>query len=82
MVETGQSQSADMAAAKNIAQQTIDAMEKAGLLSQAAPDIEAGTSGTEEQPAADPAPGTSGPATAKPLEEPVRVADTTNIMAV
>ncbi len=81
-LETGHSQSADTASARSIAQQTIDAMEKAGLLSQAAPDIEAGTSGTEEQPAADPAPGTSGPATAKPLEEPVRVADTTNIMAV
>jgi hypothetical protein len=75
MLETGQSQSADMASAKSIAQQTIDAMEKAGLLSQAAPDIEAGTSATEEQP-------DEHPATAEPLEEPVRVADTTNIMAV
>lgn len=75
MLQTGQSQSADLASAKNIAQQTIDAMEKAGLLSQAAPDIEAGTSATEEQ--AD-----KYPATAEPSEEPVRVADTTNIMAV
>ncbi len=82
MYKTGQSKDADMASAKNIAQQTIDGMERAGLLSQAAPDIEAGTSAAEEKPAADPAPGASAPAAAEPLEEPVRVADTTNIMAV
>jgi hypothetical protein len=75
MLETGQSQSADMASAKNIAQQTIDALEKAGLLSQAAPDIEAGTAETEEKP-------DEYPATAEPLEEPVRIADTSNIMSV
>lgn len=74
-MDTGQSQSADMAATKSIAQQTIDAMEKAGLLSQAAPDIEAGTADTEEQP-------DEYPATAERLEEPVRIADTTNIMMV
>jgi len=63
MLQTGQSQSADMASAKSIAQQTIDAMEKAGLLSQAAPDIEAGTSDTEEPQAVDPAPGSAVPGT-------------------
>ncbi|NLB54007.1 MAG: hypothetical protein GX808_13870 [Syntrophomonadaceae bacterium] len=82
MLDTGLNQGANMAAAKSIAQQTLDGLERAGLLSQAAPDIEAGTSATEEQPAVNPAPGTSVPATAEPLEEPVRVADTTNIMAV
>jgi len=75
MLQTGQSQSADLASAKSIAQQTIDALEKAGLLSQAAPDIEAGTTDTEEQP-------DEYPATAEPLDEPVRVLDTTNIMTV
>ncbi|MDD3889894.1 MAG: hypothetical protein PHR65_08225, partial [Syntrophomonadaceae bacterium] len=76
MLDTGLSQDANMAAAKSIAQQTLDGLEKAGLLSQAAPDIESG------KPAADPAPGASAPATAEPLEEPVRIADTTNIIAV
>ncbi|MGI6436234.1 MAG: hypothetical protein ACOX0F_12950 [Syntrophomonadaceae bacterium] len=81
-LNTGQSKNADMAAAKSIAQQTLDGMERAGLLSQAAPDIESGTSAAEEKPAADTAPRASVPATAEPLEEPIRVADTTNIMAV
>ncbi|NLM88897.1 MAG: hypothetical protein GX176_08995 [Syntrophomonadaceae bacterium] len=62
-MNTGQSQSADIASTKSIAQQTIDAMEKAGLLSQAAPDIEAGTADTEEQPAVDPVPGSAVPET-------------------
>lgn len=62
-MNTGQSQSADIASTKSIAQQTIDAMEKAGLLSQAAPDIEAGTADTEEQPEVDPVPGSAVPGT-------------------
>ena len=79
-LETGQSQSADTASARSIAQQTIDAMEKAGLLSQAAPDIieeepQKAEGKTEDVNAA-------GGQTGQPLDEPVRVADTTNIMAV
>ncbi|MDD3852210.1 MAG: hypothetical protein PHD40_00980, partial [Syntrophomonadaceae bacterium] len=80
--ETGNSTATDWAAAKKIAQQTLDGMERAGLLSQAAPDIESGKPAAEESPAADPVPGASAPVTAKPLDEPVRIADTTNIMAV
>lgn len=82
MVQTGQSQAADFALAKGIAQQTLDGLEKAGLLSQAAPDIESGKPATEEAPAAETAPEASAGATAEPLAEPDRVADTTNIMAV
>ncbi|MEN3003149.1 hypothetical protein [Dehalobacterium formicoaceticum] len=80
-METGQSKDADMAFAKKIAQQTIDGMERAGLLSQAAPDIESGTS-EEEKPAAGIDSEASLPAAAEPVDEPVLVADTTNIMAV
>jgi hypothetical protein len=39
IVDNSQSHSADLASAKSIAQQAIDSMEKAGLLSQDAPDI-------------------------------------------
>ena len=60
MLDTGLNQGANMAAAKSIAQQTLDGLERAGLLSQAAPDIESG------KPAADPAPKDSAPATASP----------------
>ncbi|MFY9402108.1 MAG: hypothetical protein WAQ07_01710, partial [Candidatus Omnitrophota bacterium] len=78
--ETGNSAATDWAAAKKIAQQTLDGMERAGLLSQAAPDIESGkpdkSKPTEKEPVA------ATVVTANPLDEPTRIADTTNIMAV
>ena len=80
MLDTGNSRTADFAAAKSIAQQTLDGMERAGLLSQAAPDIESGK--PDEPKPAEKAPAAAGVVTANPLDEPTRIADTTNIMAV
>lgn len=76
--ETGRGNAADIQAALNIAQQTLDGLDRAGLLSQAAPDIQSGAK--EPKTSETPAIGTV--ETAKPLDEPVKVSDTTNIAGV
>jgi len=77
LYETGNGNAADIQTALNIAQQTLDGLERAGLLSQAAPDIQAEVPAeTEEVPA------NGAVVTAEPLDEPVRIADTTNIAGV
>ncbi|NPV91274.1 MAG: hypothetical protein HPY50_10945 [Firmicutes bacterium] len=75
--KSGNSQAVDFQNAKRIAQQVLDGLERNGLLSQAAPDIEAADPAKKEQsdkPAA--------AATGKPLDEPVKIADTMNIYGV
>jgi len=78
--KTGNSTATDWAAGKKIAQQTLDGMERAGLLSQAAPDIESGK--PDKPKPAEKVPAASAIVTGNPLDEPIRIADTTNIMAV
>ena len=78
--ETGNSQAADIQTSIKIAQQTLDGLERAGLLSQAAPDItqeEPREKGTEHEnkPVAAGQVGT-------PLDEPTAVSDTMNIAGV
>jgi len=80
MLDTGLNQGANMAAAKSIAQQTLDGLERAGLLSQAAPDIESGK--TDKKQPAKSTPPTPAVVTGNPLDEPVQVSDTMNIAAV
>ena len=74
---TGNSSASDISKAKAIAQQTLDGLERNGLLSQAAPDIEKAVPVEEEQPDA-----SAGAATGKPLDEPVKVSDTMNVAGV
>ncbi len=78
--QTGNSNTADITTALSIAQQTLDGLERAGLLSQKAPDIEANEPEAVEEPAQESSPGAI--VTGNPLNEPIEISDTMNIAGV
>ena len=77
--ETGNG-AADIQTALKIAQQTLDGLERAGLLSQAAPDIESSAPEVEEK--TDTATVGGNVVTGTPLDEPAKISDTMNIAGV
>ncbi|MEA4924444.1 MAG: hypothetical protein VB084_03950 [Syntrophomonadaceae bacterium] len=79
LYQTGKGTAADIQTALNIAQQTLDGLERAGLLSEAAPDIEVAQSANPEE---EKAPASGAAVTGKALDEPVKVSDTNNIAGV
>ncbi len=76
--QSGNNSSSDFQKAKSLAQQLMDGMESNGLLSQPAPDIEK----PAEEKSSKTAPASSAVVTGKPLDEPIKVADTGNIYGV
>jgi len=78
LYETGNSSTSDINTAIEIAQQTLDGLERAGLLSQAAPDIKSASPELEEDKTTEKAAEVTG----KPLDEAVPVSNTDNIAGV
>jgi len=75
--DTGYDQATNLQISKDFALQLMGGLEKAGLLSPAAPDTPI------ENPAdKDATPANGAAATGNPLDEPVKISDTMNIMAV